>query len=211
MIRKLIKAYLQERAKKKIGKNSIAQTDTMSVSRFAHITLYHKSRPEDIVIEGNVLMYGSIISEFNGKVRIGRFSQLGSNSTIRAVNSVTIGPFTAISNNVHICDNNNHSVSPQDRMIVRQTLHGSYERSWNFSDSAPILIGRNCWIGENSRICKGVIIGDGSIVAANAVVTKSVPANCIVAGNPAKIVKTDIDKTDKRYFNDGDYPNFERY
>ena len=54
-------------------------------------------------------------------------------------------------------------------------------------------IGDDCWIGTNVRICKGVTIGDNSIVAACSVVTKDVPANCIVAGNPAKIVKTGID------------------
>lgn len=47
----------------------------------------------------------------------------------------------------------------------------------------------------------GVIVGDGCVVAANSVVTKSVPDNCIVAGNPARIVKTDIDKL-PRYFKD---------
>ena len=64
--------------------------------------------------------------------------------------------------------------------------------------SASIYIGRNVWIGEYSRICKGVTIGDNSIVAANSVVTKNVPANCIVAGNPAKIVKKDIESTPRR-------------
>lgn len=51
------------------------------------------------------------------------------------------------------------------------------------------IIGENCWIGANVRICKGVTIGDNSVVAACSVVTKDVPANCIVAGNPAKVVK----------------------
>lgn len=62
------------------------------------------------------------------------------------------------------------------------------------SANAPIAIGRNCWIGQNARIQKGVTIGDNSIIAANSVVTKDVPANAIAAGNPAKIVKTDIDQ-----------------
>ena len=50
------------------------------------------------------------------------------------------------------------------------------------------------WIGRNSIISKGVTIGENSIVAAGSVVTKDVPPNCIVGGNPAKVVKTDIDK-----------------
>ena len=65
-----------------------------------------------------------------------------------------------------------------------------------------IKIGNNVWFGQHCTVLKGVTIGDGSIVAANAVVTKDVPANCIVAGNPAKIVKTNIDKTIPRKFED---------
>ena len=67
-------------------------------------------------------------------------------------------------------------------------------RKWKHSVSSPIIIGENVWIGSNVRICKGVTIGDNSVIAACSVVTKDVPANAIAAGNPAKIVKTDIDK-----------------
>ena len=49
------------------------------------------------------------------------------------------------------------------------------------------IIGENCWIGANVRICKGVTIGDNSVVAACSVVTKDVPANCIVAGNHTEL------------------------
>ena len=69
-------------------------------------------------------------------------------------------------------------------------------RSWKYSASKPIRIGENVWIGENVRICKGVTIGNNAVIAACSVVTKDVPANAIAAGNPAKIVKTDIDKID---------------
>lgn len=68
------------------------------------------------------------------------------------------------------------------------------------SDNAPITIGDDCWIGQYVRICKGVSIGNGSVVAANSVVTKDVPANCIVAGNPARVVKRDIHLNTHRYF-----------
>ena len=52
-----------------------------------------------------------------------------------------------------------------------------------------VKIGNNVWIGERSMILKGVEIGDGAVVAGASVVTKSVPANTVVAGNPAKIIK----------------------
>ena len=63
-------------------------------------------------------------------------------------------------------------------------------------DGMPLMldtyIGENCLIGIGAFIMPGVNIGDQVIVGAGAVVTKDVPSNCIVAGNPAKIIKTDI-------------------
>jgi acetyltransferase-like isoleucine patch superfamily enzyme len=53
----------------------------------------------------------------------------------------------------------------------------------------PILIKKNAWIGANATILPGVTIGENSVVAAGAVVTKSVPANVVVAGNPAVVTK----------------------
>ena len=55
--------------------------------------------------------------------------------------------------------------------------------------SKPIILGSNVWIGTNSLIMKGVTIGENSIVAAQSVVTKDVPSNVIVGGNPAKPIK----------------------
>lgn len=58
---------------------------------------------------------------------------------------------------------------------------------------APVKIGRNCFIGAHSIVLPGVSIGSSSIVAAGAVVTKDVPPNSLVAGNPAVIVKSGIE------------------
>src|SRR5690606_16914369 len=157
------------------------------------ITLIDSSRKEDVVIESNARIHGKIVSSNGGKVFIGKYAHLGPNSKIACINSVYIGAYTGVGSNVSIVDNNYHPVNPEDRKFMRQTPEGSFYRKWKHSDSKAIFIGENVWIGENSRILKGVTIGDNSIVAANTVVTKDVPANSIVAGNPGKIVKTDID------------------
>ena len=62
--------------------------------------------------------------------------------------------------------------------------------------AAKTVIGTHCFIGCGSIIMPNVTIGNHVIVAAGSVVTKDVPDHCIVAGNPAKIIKTDIETTD---------------
>ena len=86
---------------------------------------------------------------------------------------ITIGDGALIGHNV-VLATLNHDLAPEKRA----TLH-----------PAPIVIGRNVWIGSNAAILPGVTIGDGAIVAAGAVVTKDVAANTIVGGVPAKFIK----------------------
>jgi acetyltransferase-like isoleucine patch superfamily enzyme len=100
--------------------------------------------------------------------------------------SIRIGDDTMVAGNVQIFDNVSHPVSPARRL--------RHERI-NPDETASVVIGKNCWIGVNSIILRGVTIGDNSIVAAGSVVTKSVPPNTIVAGNPAVPVKTFPDDT----------------
>ncbi|WP_349832181.1 DapH/DapD/GlmU-related protein, partial [Bacteroides fragilis] len=55
---------------------------------------------------------------------------------------------------------------------------------------APIVLGKNVWVGSNATILQGVSIGNNAIVAAGAVVTKDVPSDAVVGGVPAKFIKT---------------------
>lgn len=76
-----------------------------------------------------------------------------------------------------LCDNDSHRVTIDP--IVRNQK----------PESAPIILGDCVWIGMNCIVLKGVTIGKNSIIAAGAVVTKSVPENCVYGGNPAKLIK----------------------
>ena len=62
-----------------------------------------------------------------------------------------------------------------------------YQKMWKI---APVLVKRGCWIGQNVVIMPGVTVGELSIIGANSVVTKSIPARCIAIGAPARVVKT---------------------
>ena len=168
-----------------------------SVSR---VILNDGSTKNNVVLHDHCEMFGAIISHSGGMVIMHPWSKLARGSSITCVNRVEIGRDTAISYGVEIIDNNNHPTNPEDRRYMRHTPHGAEERKPKYSDNAPIIIGENVLIGSYSRIQKGVTIGDNSIVASHSVVTHDVPANCIVAGNPARVVKTDIDKSTSPVF-----------
>lgn len=163
--------------------------------RSTYVRLADGSDKNDIEIGDHAMISGALTSENHGKISLGTYVYLRENSIIGSVNSITIGDYTSIADYVVILDNNNHPVNPIDRKIKSSSPKGSDYRKWRHSDSSPIVIGSNVWIGSFARVCKGVTVGDNSIIAANAVVTKDVPPNSIVAGNPAKVVKTAIDKS----------------
>ena len=94
---------------------------------------------------------------------------------IRCYNEITIGNGVAISENFTIWDSDAH-----------QMINGS-------EPTQPIVIGNNVWIGTNVTVLKGVKIGDGCIIAAGSLVTKDVPANCLAAGVPAKVIKENVE------------------
>ncbi|WP_152394211.1 sugar O-acetyltransferase [Paenibacillus guangzhouensis] len=107
-------------------------------------------------------------------IHVGNNFYAGYNCTILDMAEVRIGDDCMIAPNVGIYTAG-HSVEPKDR---NKSGYG-----------IPITIGNNVWIGGSCVILPGVNIGDNSIVAAGSVVTKDVPANTIVAGNPAKILR----------------------
>ena len=77
--------------------------------------------------------------------------------------------------------------------IYDTDYHKILDRDGNvLNEDKDIIINNHVWIGVNAIILKGVTIGEGSIVAAGAVVTKDVPAGCLVAGNPAKVIRENV-------------------
>lgn len=188
----IIDKILTLRKKKRIKRNATIIGTGQWFIRTSNASLSFGSTKNDIIINSNVWLWGTLASQSNGKIIIEENVKIGDNSYIGSVESVIIGKNTVISTNVTIMDNNNHPVNPDDRLSYCHLVQTPY-RGWKYSNSKPINIGQNVWIGTNARINKGVIIGDNSIVAANSVVTKDIPPNSIAAGNPAKIVKTNID------------------
>lgn len=194
MIKKIIKSILNWRAKYYVKRRATLVGKNQLFYHTVRISLRDGATKDNIILEEGCWPLGHISVEGKGVVIMHPYSKIDGTTDILCVNMVEIGPYSRIAHNTTICDNNNHPVSPGFRKKMALTPMNHHSRLWTHSDSAPIIIGENCWIGTNVRICKGVTIGNNSIVAACSVVTKDVPANCIVAGNPAKVVKTDIDR-----------------
>lgn len=112
------------------------------------------------------------------KIEIG--SNVGmSGVTIYARDSIRIGDNTKIGGNTKIMDNDFHPVDPSLRM----------ECSNKNMNVRPIEIGENVFIGCNCLILKGTKIGDNSTIGAGSVISGIIPANCVAAGNPAKVIR----------------------
>ena len=119
-------------------------------------------------------------------VRSGAILFIGDNSGLNSsliycAQQITIGNNVKIGGGTRIYDTNFHST---DKLKRANPLTDK-----NDTHTSPVIIGDNVFIGTNCIISKGVVIGDNSIIAAGSVVVKSVPANEIWGGNPARFIK----------------------
>lgn len=158
----------------------------------------------DIHIGDSIIIYKNwdILATDSGMIDISNQCIIGSNFQMYCKDRIRIGDHAVISWNVFIQDYDGHSTEPNERLKELEHIQESFFP--NFSKrkksditqryvpkyvTRPINIGNNVWIGANAIIIKGVTISDNAIIAAGSIVTKDVPANCIVAGNPAVVVK----------------------
>jgi acetyltransferase-like isoleucine patch superfamily enzyme len=113
-------------------------------------------------------------------LRLGDHVHLGPHNIISAIRGVTIGAHTRTGPAVCLYDNDMHPLDP----VLRRQEFGMT----GATQSAPITIEDDVWIGVHALVLKGVTLGRGAVVGAGAVVTESVPPACVVAGNPARII-----------------------
>lgn len=128
----------------------------------------------------NTFYKGYDLQIIGGQLSIGSNNFFNKHVKIVCLNSITIGNKCIIADLVHIYD---HDHSYKD--ITKPMKEQEYV-------TMPIIIGNNVWIGAKATILKGVTIGDGAIIAAGAVVVTNVPANTIVGGVPARMIKQKV-------------------
>lgn len=108
-----------------------------------------------------------------GRIRIGRYCMICPGVRIGSAAEVVIEDSCMIASHAYITDCDWHDI---------------YNRV-SMGKSEPIRIEQNVWIGDSAIICKGVRLGENSVVGAGAVVVDDIPANTVAAGNPARVVK----------------------
>ena len=107
-----------------------------------------------------------------GRIRMGDRVFVNCGTVLLSVLEVTLGDDVALANEVYIMDSNSHGVEGQPHV------------------EAPVRIGDGTWVGARAMILPGVTIGKRVVVAAGSVVTRDVPDEVLVAGNPARVVRS---------------------
>jgi acetyltransferase-like isoleucine patch superfamily enzyme len=146
--------------------------------------------PEQIVIGSRVICRGILLCDSGeGAIRVGDLVYVGDDVIISTRAQIEIGARTLIGHGTQIMDNDAHPIDARERHADFLNMLAGKPRSKSIG-SAPVIIGEDCWLGINSIVLKGVQIGPRTIVAAGSVVTETVGADCVVAGNPARVVKS---------------------
>ena len=125
-------------------------------------------------IDGHVRLARTTKTYVGGELSIGNGTYVNPNTTILARHRVEIGAGCAISWNCQLLDDDLHAIG--DRPSAR-----------------AITIGDRVWIGTGVIVVKGVSLGPGCVVAAGSVVTKSFPAGSLIGGNPARLLREDVE------------------
>ena len=111
--------------------------------------------------------------QVSGQIQIGNYGLICPGVRISSASKISIGENCMLASGVYVTDSDWHDV--YNRLALGKT--------------APVDIADNVWIGDGAIVCKGLSIGENTIIGAGAVVVHSIPANCVAGGNPARVVK----------------------
>jgi len=175
LLNDIVGFFVQHTGDVKVGKGSRVVWTRIKLPRGARV-----------VIGGGSLVQCKISFDSNGLITIGDRTFIGK-SLLVCHSRIEIGDDVMISWGVTIVDHNSHSLEWEKRKDdVSNWIRGI--KKWDDVSRAAVVIQNKAWIGFGATIKKGVVIGEGAVVSACAVVTKDVPPFTLVAGNPAVIV-----------------------
>lgn len=177
-----------------------APADFSSVARIAPGARFHPEssvqnlcgKPDQIQVGAHTHIRGELLLYWEGgEIRVGEWSYVGHGSRIWSRHAVHIGDYVLISHNVEIHDTDAHPIDWRARQQdIECVLGGRASERPAGIEGAPVTIEDRAWIGARAIILKGVCVGRGAIVGAGAVVTRDVPPFTLVAGNPARVIRS---------------------
>lgn len=159
--------YNARGAKLEIGENCTVKSSFLSnlVGLYSRTVIVTRYRDAYIRIGNNVGISGAVIYARKG---------------------IEIGDNTAIGGNTKILDNDFHPIEAEERNRLLRDPEGGES---DLIPSREIRIGKDCFIGCNAIILKGTVLGDGCVVGAGAVVAGQFEDHCVIAGNPARVIR----------------------
>jgi acetyltransferase-like isoleucine patch superfamily enzyme len=135
---------------------------------------------DDVRLSGRSCFYFMRVADGDPEIRIGHGVFIGNGCTLAAAERIVIGDRCLLAPGVRIHDNDGH---PLD--AARRAAGGAMEPA----NIGPVTVEAGAWLAAGAVVLKGVTVGARSVVGAGAVVTEDVPPDCVVAGNPARVVR----------------------
>ena len=143
-----------------------------------------------MTVGSGCLIQGQLVGERDeSRLEVGNNVVVGGGSVIDCALSVRIEDDAMVSYECIIADSDNHSIYPELRKADVGNWMNGRRHDWSASEMAPVVIKRGAWIGARAIILKGVTVGEGAVVGMGSVVTHDVPPRCVVAGNPARVIR----------------------
>lgn len=175
--------YVHPEAHLKIDKylNFNRQWDNLRMMRNKMAGSFYMAEGAALEVDAFDVYAGSRINVNAGaKLSLGS-GYMNHECVIDCFDSISIGHHVVISERVVLRDSDNHTIKDLEAISSDES-----------AGTAPIVVGDHVWIGMNVIVLKGVTIGEGAVVAAGSVVNKDVQPHCLVAGVPAKVIKTNV-------------------
>lgn len=148
-------------------------------------------KPWNLKLYGRGISFGTsvhVITAPDRTVRLTTWAMNEHQGRIEVADSVLICPGVRIDSACQVSIGESTMLAA-GAYITDADWHDVYDRTQPIGQTAAVVLERNVWIGDGAIVCKGVRIGENSVIGAGSVVTKDIPANVIAAGNPAKPIK----------------------